>query len=141
MKYGRNHLRYTIFTLIVGITCYYSAFAAENDNVKFVGFFSGKVWSSGSYVPAVIYFKKNTAGNIIGTYNFQEQNGIVDGKFSNCTVLRRYRKLICQWHDKYGSGNIDFDFSSDYTRFNGGWNGGKPGSYHPWFGSRSTKQL
>lgn len=87
------------------------------------GTYIGQVFSGSGATPALTTFYPQPLDEqkkMYGTFMYKERNSWVAGSISDCKFLPE-RQVICQWHDKYGSGIMDVRFDERYESFNGQW--------------------
>jgi hypothetical protein len=86
------------------------------------GTYTGSVYSAG-VVPVLTTFypqPPDEKKQMYGIFMYQENNFWVTGSLSHCRPGSE-RQIICQWHDKYGSGVMDVRFDERYESFDGNW--------------------
>lgn len=86
------------------------------------GTYVGTVYSAG-IVPIFTTFYPQPLDEqkqIYGTFMYKENDNWVAGSLSRCRTLPD-RQMICQWHDKHGTGVMDVKFDETYKSFDGSW--------------------
>lgn len=90
---------------------------------SFIGNYLGNIQSSNEFVPVVTIFEKpdgRFGGLSSGSYQMSEAKAVVIGKISSCLPKDGYI-VECRWKDKYGQGDVSFQFTDDYERFKATW--------------------
>mgnify|MGYP000156206270 CR=1 FL=1 len=90
---------------------------------SFDGKYLGSIQSSNESVPVLTHFFKsedrwNTLSS--GKYHMSEAKSVVIGHLSSCLAKEGYL-VKCRWKDKYGQGDVSFQFADDYERFKASW--------------------
>ncbi|MCK5872735.1 MAG: hypothetical protein KAG26_07900 [Methylococcales bacterium] len=85
------------------------------------GHYNGIITSGGIALPGKTQFFVIENGALNGALEYTETTGTVTGTLDNCEVLA-YLILNCHWHDKYGTGEVRFNFNHNATEFIGYWN-------------------
>ncbi|RCW85357.1 hypothetical protein C7476_103199 [Phyllobacterium bourgognense] len=103
------------------------------------GRFCGEMISSGDYRDVETILNVARDGHLSGTYVFDEPDGRVEGNLVEKELGSGTSRTLV-WTDKYGTGLLSLDFSSDFNGFNGSWGGSLNGKFdatsHPWNGAR-----
>lgn len=87
------------------------------------GNYLGNIQSSNEFVPVVTLFEKPDGrfGSVSsGSYQMSEAKSVVTGQISSCLAKEGYI-VDCRWKDKYGQGDVSFQFTDDYERFKATW--------------------
>jgi len=90
---------------------------------SYEGSYLGSIQSSNEYIPVVTRFFKSDDrwGDIeTGDYQMRELKSIVVGVLSSCLPKEAWI-VNCRWQDKYGQGNVAFEFTDDYEQFDASW--------------------
>lgn len=103
------------------------------------GRFCGEMISSGDYRDVETSLNVARDGHLSGTYELDEPDGQVDGTLTEEDLGSGTSRTLV-WTDKYGTGLLSLDFSSDFDGFNGSWGGSANGKFdapsHSWNGAR-----
>jgi hypothetical protein len=103
------------------------------------GRFCGEMISSGDYRDVETILNVARDGHLSGTYVFDEPDGRVEGNLIEKDLGSGTSRTLV-WTDKYGTGLLSLDFSSNFDGFNGSWGGSLNGKFdatsHPWNGAR-----
>lgn len=90
---------------------------------SFVGGYLGNIQSSNEFIPIFTsFFQPSDRWSRLssGQYQMSEAKSVVIGQLSAC--LPREDFLVhCRWKDKYGQGDVSFQFTDDYERFKASW--------------------
>lgn len=128
-----------IFILAVFTACLVSTVSLrteEPDGRSITGSFEGIVWSSGTLWPITTVFALDDAGELTGSYIYDEMNGPFEG------TLSRFRKTaertwLLIWVEDSGSGTLEATFNEDFSSFAGLWSPLDDGDAgYPWVGER-----
>lgn len=92
--------------------------AGQEDLSGFVGSYSGSVYSGGDFVDMVTVLRLNNAGELFGSYDFEDGEARTKGTLSQAMVLAG-RLLSLTWTDRYGRGALVILFSADLSSFVG----------------------
>lgn len=84
------------------------------------GTYNSVIYSIGENRNAQTSFRIIAGGGISGDYWFNEPEKKVHGQLADCTVLEHLR-LVCNWKDKYGSGELVITFDKSMKSFDGYW--------------------
>ncbi|PID45531.1 MAG: hypothetical protein CSB47_08405 [Proteobacteria bacterium] len=90
---------------------------------SFQGHYLGNIQSSNELIPVLTsFFKANDRWGMLSTgqYQMMELKSVVKGELSACLPKEGY-VLDCRWKDKYGQGDVSFQFTDDYERFKAMW--------------------
>ncbi len=103
------------------------------------GRFCGEMISSGDYRDVETNLNVARDGHLSGTYELDEPDGRVEGNLVEKDLGSGTSRTLV-WTDKYGTGLLSLDFSSDFDGFNGSWGGSVNGKFdapsHSWNGAR-----
>lgn len=103
------------------------------------GRFCGEMISSGDYRDVETDLNVARDGHLSGTYELDEPDGRVEGNLVEKDLGSGTSRTLV-WTDKYGTGLLYLDFSSDFNGFNGSWGGSVNGKFdapsHSWNGAR-----
>lgn len=72
---------------------------------------------------------------LIGSVTPGKKNEIVLGQISSCNSVEE-RKVLCQWHDRNGTGYVELSFSEKFDGFKGRWRMKGEENWFSWTGSR-----
>lgn len=100
------------------------------------GEYHGEIWSDGMY-PSVTEFFGETRGGLDGVYRFEYGDDVEEGVLRGCK-RRKAQAFRCVWKDRWGSGQLDLEFSEDFSAFSGVWSDtdNPPSLGLRWHGSR-----
>ena len=104
----------------------------------FEGNYLGNIQSSNEFIPIVTVFSKPDDGFgslTSGSYQMSEAKSVVTGKISSCLSKENYL-MVCRWKDKYGQGNVSFQFTDDYERFKANWRIDRLNGEFKWNGAK-----
>lgn len=90
---------------------------------SFAGDYLGSIQSSNELVPILTRFRKpddRWGKPSSGEYQMSELKSVVIGQLGACLQKQGY-VLDCRWQDKYGQGDVSFQFTDDYERFKARW--------------------
>lgn len=94
--------------------------ASTVDPAAFVGTYRGSLWSGDGDLPSITTLKIGRDLVLSGEYSFVEQTGqTTSGSLDACKI--ELRVLICQWHDRYGTGLLKMEFDTSLCTFQGQW--------------------
>jgi hypothetical protein len=102
------------------------------------GTYAGTVWSAGSTLPVITRFDVSPAGEVSGSYQFQEEDRVLCGILVACHVTPD-GELGCRWQDAYGSGNLEVTFADAGATFAGTWSADGDPDLHDWDGERAER--
>ncbi len=86
----------------------------------FVGTYRGSLWSGDGDLPSITTLKIGADLVLSGEYSFIEQTGqTTSGSLDACQI--EMRVLICEWHDRYGTGVLKMEFDPSLCAFQGQW--------------------
>jgi len=109
------------FAVLAGASAACAASGAstlETDDVP-RGDYHGEIWSDGMS-PSVTEFYGETRDGRDGMYRFEYGDDVEEGVLLNCKRLKA-REVRCGWKDRWGSGQVDMEFSADFKAFTGVW--------------------
>jgi hypothetical protein len=72
---------------------------------------------------------------LVGSVTPGKKNEIVLGNISSCNSLEE-RKVLCEWHDRNGTGFVELSFSEKFDGFKGRWRMKGEEKWFSWTGSR-----
>jgi hypothetical protein len=108
------------------------------------GRFCGEAISSGDYQDVETNLNIDADGRLSGTYELDEPDGRVEGRLIEQDLEHGTSRTLV-WTDKYGTGLLSLEFSSDFTSFQGSWGGSVNGRFeapsHSWNGVRCRLDL
>ena len=90
---------------------------------SFEGEYLGNIQSSNELIPVLTIFSKlgdRWSGMSSGKYQMSEPKSVVVGHLSSC-LAKEGHLVDCRWKDKYGQGDVSFQFTDDYERFSARW--------------------
>ncbi|MCK5925860.1 MAG: hypothetical protein KAG10_08210 [Methylococcales bacterium] len=99
------------------------------------GYYNGIITSGGIALSGKTQFFSIENGQLNGTLEYLEKTTMVTGTLENCEVLD-YLKLKCHWKDKYGTGEVSFNFNHNATEFIGYWNSDSDEEKFLWTGTK-----
>jgi hypothetical protein len=110
--------------------------AQEMTPADIVGVYQGFVSSSGAYWEITTTFKIDEAGQLVGSYIYDENGGSYMGELSRIR-LTDDRKIVTIWSEALGSGVLEAEFSEGFSAFTGLWSGLEDDdAVYPWVGKR-----
>ena len=130
-----------IFTilLITGMICPGSSIAGSHVSPDWLssvqGSYNGVLYSTGEYLRAKTIFTLLPGGGLSGEYYFQEAEEKVHGTLFDCSVLA-HLKIICNWRDRYGTGELVLTFDESVKNFEGYWSVSGDSQRSLWNGAR-----
>jgi hypothetical protein len=72
---------------------------------------------------------------LVGSVTPGKKNEIVLGNISSCDSVGE-RKVLCEWHDRNGTGYVELSFSEKFDGFKGRWRMKGEEKWSSWTGSR-----
>ena len=105
---------------------------------SFAGNYLGSIQSSNEFVPVVTTFDKpeGSFGSLSsGQYQMSEAKSVVTGQITSCLPKEGYL-MGCRWKDKYGQGDVSFQFTDDYERFKASWKIDRMAGEFKWDGAK-----
>ena len=94
--------------------------ASDEALSNIAGVYKGSLLSNGDMLPVTTHFNRTDQGELTGTYELTEEDGLEVGKLKNINVRDDFFATMT-WEDKYGEGTLIILFSEDYLRFKGFW--------------------
>lgn len=91
---------------------------AQAGLADYVGSYAGSVYSGGDFSDITTVLKLNNAGELFGSYEFEDGEGSTKGVLSQAEVLAEM-VLAFAWTDKYGQGSLVVLFAADLSSFVG----------------------
>ena len=108
---------------------------------KVNGTYYGLMWSGGSNLGCTTYLDVDFNGTLSGNYVMLEPRSAEEGVIEKCEVLQK-GKIQCKWRDRYGFGDVVFEFSSSFNGFKAIWNDeGKYNQNFSWVGKKDSPHI
>jgi len=99
------------------------------------GTYQSEIWYKHDPMAGSTTFSLNSAGGVVGNYDFFHNGATQTGKLFDCKEKSK-AKLSCTWEDRYGVGDITLTFSKDQKSFKGFWNWTGKSETYRWNGKR-----
>lgn len=83
------------------------------------GEYHGEIWSDGMYASVTEFYGETRDGRD-GVYRIDFGDGSEEGVLVDCKRLKA-QEFRCGWRDSWGTGQLDLEFSTDFSAFTGVW--------------------
>ena len=110
--------------------------AAVPDSISAIaGRYAGMAYNGANMDPVVTVLAFDDQGRFAGTYYVEDEVQEFEGRLSGL-IQEGDRTFSLEWTDRFGEGFAWFEFSSDYSSFNGYWTNTDEENQFPWNGRR-----